>query len=265
MTRVAITGAAGRMGQALIRGADATPGLQVTAAIERDGHPLLGQDAGTVAGLGALGLAISADLARVGDADVLIDFSDARAVSAHVRMAAQLGKAVVIGTTGLDAATELEIRQAATRVGVVWSPNMSVGVNLLFELVKQAARALGLDYDAELVETHHRHKKDAPSGTALYLAKAVAAGREQDLAEVVCYGREGMPGARPRGEIGIHAVRSGAVVGDHVLTLASDTEIVSFSHRAMSRDVFAVGALRAAAWVAPQAPGLYGMRDVLAL
>lgn len=253
------------MGQALIRCADADPGLRVAAAIEWAEHPRLGQDAGTVAGLGALGLAITADLDQLAQAEVLIDFSDARAVARHVAAAVRHGKPVVIGTTGLDAETEVAIRQAATRVGVVWAPNMSLGVNLLFELVKQAARALGLDYDAELVETHHRHKKDAPSGTALYLAQAVAAGREQPLKDVACYGREGMPGARPRGEIGIHAVRSGSVVGDHVLTLASDTEIVGFSHRAMSRDAFAVGALRAAAWVARQAPGLYGMRDVLAL
>ncbi len=264
-TAIAITGAAGRMGQALLRLAAADAGLRVVAAIEREGHPLLGRDAGTAVGLEALGVTLSADLGAIAAADVVIDFSDPRAVARHVAEARGRGKALVIGTTGVAAATETAIREAAAEVGVVWAPNMSVGVNLLAELVRQAARVLGLDYDAEIVETHHRHKQDAPSGTALLLARAVAGGRDQSLEAVAVYGREGLTGARPAGEIGVHAVRSGAVVGDHVVTLASETEILGFSHRAMTRDVFAAGALRAAAWVAGRPPGLYGMRAVLGL
>lgn len=264
-TSIAIMGAAGRMGQILVRGVASCPGLRLAVAVERAGHPALGKDAGAVAAVAEVGVPLVADLDAVRGADVLIDFSDARATAAHVAAAVRHGKGMVIGTTGLDGDTEQAIRAAAGQIAVVWAPNMSLGVNLLFELLRQASRALGLDYDVEIVDTHHRHKKDAPSGTALYLAKAVALGRDQDLAEAACYGRVGMPGERPRGEIGIHALRSGSVVGDHVVTLASETEIVSLSHRAMGREAFAMGALRAAGWLAGRAPGLYGMRDVLAL
>jgi 4-hydroxy-tetrahydrodipicolinate reductase len=264
-TSIAIMGAAGRMGQSLVRCVPACPNLRLAVALERAGHPALGKDAGAVASIDEVGVPLVADLDAVSGADVLIDFSEARAVAAHVATAVRHGKGMVIGTTGLDGDTEQAIRTAAGRVAIVWAPNMSLGVNVLFELLRQASHALGLDYDVEIVDTHHRHKKDAPSGTAMYLAKAVALGRDQNLADAACYGRVGMPGERPRGEIGIHALRSGSIVGDHVVTLASETEVVGLSHRAMGRESFAMGALRAAGWLSGRSPGLYGMRDVLAL
>ena len=266
MTSVAILGAAGRMGEALIRCARALHTTRVVAAVERADHPGLGQDVGEAAGLGRIGVLLCADLVAAAEhAAVLIDFSDHRAVPGHAEVAVRLGKAMVIGTTGLDEGEARAVRAAAESIPVVWTPNMSLGVTLLFELVQQAARALGLDYDAEIVETHHRHKKDAPSGTGLHLAEAVARGRGQQLRDVACHGRDGIVGERPVGQIGIHAVRSGSVVGDHVVSLASETEIIELSHRALSRDAFAAGALRAAQWVAGRPAGLYGMKDVLGL
>ncbi|MDA0989884.1 MAG: 4-hydroxy-tetrahydrodipicolinate reductase [Verrucomicrobia bacterium] len=265
MTRLAILGAAGRMGSALVRCAQQLDTVDVAVAIDRQGHPAIGRDAGVVAGHGSIGVAISDDLATVRSADVLIDFTSHTAVPRHVQAAVDAGRAVVIGTTGLDEAETAAVHAAAKVVPVVWAPNMSLGVNLLFELVRQAAAVLGLDYDAEITETHHRHKTDAPSGTALGLAKAVAAGRQQQLADVACWGREGQVGARPKGEIGVHAIRAGDVIGDHTVILAGDNERLELSHRASSRDAFAMGALRAAHWAAQQPAGLYGMNDVLGL
>lgn len=264
-TTIAIMGAAGRMGQALIRGALQFPDLRVAAALERAEHPAAGRDAGVVAGVSPLCVNVATDLEAICAAEVLIDFTDHTAVPQHAEAAVRHGKGMVIGTTGLNAEETAAVHAAAKQIPIVWAPNMSLGVNLLFELVQQAARALGLDYDAEIVETHHRHKRDAPSGTALHLAKGVALGRGQDLKQVACYGREGITGERPRGEIGIHAVRAGGVVGDHIVSFSSEAEVVELSHRAMSRDTFALGALRAARWVAGRTPGLYGMKDVLGL
>lgn len=253
------------MGQTLIRCAAQFADLRITAAVERPDHPALGQDAGHVARVAPLGLAVTHDVAAVQASDVLIDFSDHRSVPGHAALAQKLAKCMVIGTTGLDAAETLAVQTAAKSVPIVWSPNMSLGVNLLVELVRQAAAALGTDYDIEIVETHHRHKQDAPSGTALYLAQGAASGRGRPLEELACYGRHGLTGERPRGQIGLHAVRSGGVVGDHVVSLGSDTEVVELSHRAITRDAFAVGALRAALWVAGRPAGLYGMKNVLGL
>ncbi len=253
------------MGQALVRCAAHFPDLRVVAAVERADHPDLGQDVGTLAGLRALGVGMAGTVDSAAVADVWIDFSDHRAVPTHAGLAAQYQKRMVIGTTGLDRVETQAVEAAARQTGIVWSPNMSLGVNLLVELVRQAAGALGLDYDIEIVEAHHKHKKDAPSGTALFLAKGAAAGRKQDLDAVACYGREGITGERPRGQIGIHALRAGSIVGDHTVALASDTEIIELTHRAVSRDAFAMGALRAAMWVAARPAGMYGMKDVLGL
>lgn len=266
MTTIAIIGAAGRMGQALIRGARPMTELKVTAAVEQAASPVVGKDAGLVAGLGEIGLRITSDLAAaVRSADVAIDFSFHEVVPQTALLAAQHGKGLVVGTTGLAPAERAAVEQAAKAVPIVWAPNMSVGVNLLFALVQQAAAALGLDYDAEVVEMHHRLKKDAPSGTALRLAEKVAEGRRQDFKAAAVYGREGLVGQRPRGEIGIHAVRGGDVVGDHTVIFAIEGERVELTHKASTRDTFARGALRAAVWLAGRKPGLYDMQDVLGL
>lgn len=265
MLRLAIQGAAGRMGQALIRGADRFDTLQVTVALEQPGHAGVGQDPGLLAGRGPLGLSITDDPAAIAEADVVIDFTFHTAVSINIPEADRQGKRYILGTTGLDAAETALVHDASGRMPIVWAPNMSLGMNVLFAMVKQAAAALGLDYDAEIIETHHRHKQDAPSGTALALARYLTEGRDQRLADVACYGREGMVGARPHGEVGVHAVRGGDIVGDHTVMLATDGERLELTHRASSRDAFAMGALRASLWLAERPAGLYDMQDVLGL
>jgi len=264
-TQIAVIGAAGRMGGALIRCADRFDALRVTAALERPGHDAVGTDAGLHAGRGELGVPIADDPGVLRDADVCIDFSFHASVPDHLRQAASLGKAFVLGATGLSDAESGEVAQAAETVPVVWAPNRSLCMNLLFALVEQAARALGTEYDAEIVEMHHRHKHDAPSGTALHLARRLAAARDQDPDAVACHGRHGEVGERPRGEIGIHALRGGDVVGEHTVSLAADGERIELAHRASSRENFAFGALKAARWVHGREAGLYDMQDVLGL
>ncbi len=267
MTNMAIIGAAGRMGQALVRCAPRFKELQLVAAVDRSDCPLLGRDSGTVAGTAETGVPMTADLAAaVRAAGVLVDFSFHAVVPATAQAAAAAGKALVLGTTGLTPAEEGTVRAAAQTIPIVWAPNMSLGVNLLFLLVKQAAAVLGLDYDVEIVETHHRFKKDAPSGTALRLAERVAEGRGQSFEDVACcYGRHGMSGERPKGQIAIHALRMGDVVGDHTVSFGVEGERVELTHKASSRDALAMGALRAAQWVAGRKPGLYDMGDILGL
>jgi len=266
MVKIVIIGAAGRMGRALVRCLRNHPGLRLVGAIETRECTLMGRDVGTVAGEGECGVLISDDLpASIAEADVLIDFSMHSAVPTHARMAADLGKGLVIGTTGLFPAEKAILQEAAQRIPIVWAPNMSVGVNLLFAMVRKAAGILGPEYDVEVTEMHHRHKKDAPSGTALRLAEKVAEGRGQDLKSVAAYGREGQTGERPVGQIGIHALRGGDIIGDHTVMFAIDGERVEFTHRATSRDTFAMGALRAAAWVLNRPPRIYDMQDVLGL
>jgi len=266
MTTIAIVGAAGRMGQALVRCAPRVPGLQVVAAVDRADHPQLGTDAGRLAGAAELGVRLSADVrAAAALADVLIDFSAHQAAPATAELAASLGKALVLGTTGLSDAEAAAVRAQTARIPIVWSPNMSLGVNVLFALARKAAATLGLDYDVEIVEAHHHHKKDAPSGTALGLAQEAAAGRGQNLKDVACYGRAGLVGERPRGQIGLHAVRGGDIVGDHTGYFAAESERLELTHRAGSRDCLALGALKAAAWVNGRGPALYTMKDVLGL
>jgi 4-hydroxy-tetrahydrodipicolinate reductase len=265
MTNVAILGAAGRMGGALLQCAQRNDDVSVVTAYDRPDHPDTGKDAGLLAGLDTLGVPLSGDLATLSAADAFIDFSFHTVVPDHAALAAREGKAFVLGTTGLSADEEAAVHEAAKQVPVVWAPNMSLGVNVLFSLAEQAARILDLDYDIEIVEMHHRHKKDAPSGTALGLAKSVTAGRDQALEDVANYGRVGDTGARPRGEIGIHALRGGDVVGDHTVTFATDGERIELSHRASSRDAFAMGALKAAAWAHGRPAGMYDMKAVLGL
>ena len=268
--KVLIVGAGGRMGLAMARliAQRAVPGLELVAAVDRAGAPLLGQDAGVAAGVPALGVVLGADLAAALAArpDVAVDFSSPSATAATAAQVAAAGVPWVVGTTGLGAAEQAAVAQAARKIPVVLSANMSLGVNLLYALVAQAARTLaGLRYDCEIVERHHRRKKDAPSGTALYLGEAAAQGFGWNLKDVAVDGRSGLPGERPEKEIGFHAVRGGDVVGDHAVLFAADGECLELSHRATSRDTLALGALRAAAWIPGRAPALYGMRDVLGL
>jgi len=265
MTGIVITGAAGRMGGALIRCAAAFKDLRVVGATEQDGNQAVGRDAGAVAGIGEIGVKIGETFETAPRGSVVIDFTAHAATAANARLASELGIAMVIGTTGLTDAEGEAVKRAAKKIPIVWAPNMGLGMNVLFALVRKAAETLGMRYDVEIVETHHRHKKDAPSGTALRLAGEVAAARKQDLKAVAAYGRNGQTGERPVGQIAIHALRMGDIVGDHTVSFAVDGERIELSHRATSRDAFAVGALRAAMWVAGRKPGLYDMHDVLGL
>lgn len=265
--KIAILGAAGRMGENLLRCAGKFEQCEIVAATERPGHPAIGSRVKAVCGALMNVEAIPDDLCYTdqwpGQAEAVIDFTFPTTVTDHLANAVKNGQAYVLGTTGLTDAEKQSVHEAAAKIPIVWAPNMSLGVNLLFELVRRSAAVLGPDYDAEIVEMHHRLKKDAPSGTALGLAEALAAGRGVDLKEVACYGREGMPGERPRGEIGIHALRGGAVVGDHTVMFVADEERIELTHRANSREAFATGALRAALWLQGRAPGIYTMRHVL--
>jgi 4-hydroxy-tetrahydrodipicolinate reductase len=253
--RVAVIGAAGRMGRELCRAALETEGLDLLGGTVEPGSPDLGADLGELSGAGRIDVVATED--PPADADVLIEFTTPEATLEHL----SYGKPHVIGTTGLSAEQLSRVEEAAASVPVVLAPNMSVGVNLLREVVKEMAAKL-TGYDLEVVETHHRNKKDAPSGTALFLARAAAEGRGQDLDEVAVYGREGMS-PRSEGEIGIHALRGGAVVGEHRLIFYSGGEEVEVVHRALSRRTFADGAMRAAKFAASAEPGLYSMADVL--
>jgi len=265
MIKVAIQGAAGRMGVALIRCVEQYEDITVAAALEVAGHPRLGEDAGAVAGLPANGVPITAGPDALDGCDVMIDFTFHEAAPGNSAAAAERGVAIVLGTTGLTEDETAAVHAAAERVPVVWAANMSLGINLLLELVRRAAAVLGPEYDAEIVEMHHRHKRDAPSGTALALANSLADGREQQLSEIANYGREGIVGERPVGELGIHAVRGGDVFGDHTVMFAGDGERVELVHKASSRDCFANGAMKATRWLIERAPGLYDMRAVLGL
>jgi len=253
------------MGLSMIRCASHFKDLRVVAAIDKPGDPAIGKNAGMLAGIGETDVVITDSLKTTAAAEVIVDFSFHTATAANARATADLGLGMVVGTTGLSEEEGLAVRKAAERIPIVWAPNMSMGVNVLFSLVSKAAETLGLRYDVEIVEAHHKHKKDAPSGTAIQLAKEVAAARNQDLNAVAVYGRHGQTGERPDGQIAIHSVRMGDVVGDHTVNFSVDGERLELSHRATSRDALAVGALRAAMWVARRKPGLYNMQDVLGL
>ena len=255
MTRVAIVGAAGRMGRELCRAALETEGIELAGGTEASGSPALGADLGELCGAGKMGVYATEDPPE--DAEVLIEFTTPEATIEHL----SYRKPVVVGTTGLSEELRTEVEKAAKSVPIVLAPNMSVGVNLLREVVRDLSAKLA-GYDIEVVETHHRNKKDAPSGTALLLARAAAEGRGQSLGEVAVYGREGVS-PRREGEIGVHALRGGAVVGEHRLIFYGLGEEVEVVHRALSRRTFADGALRAAKFLAGAKPGLYSMRDVL--
>jgi len=256
--RVAVLGPSGRMGRRVLELAAASGELEVAAAIDAPDSPLVGQSIG--------GVTIGGDLAAgLRGCEVYVDFTTPAATEAAARAAAGARIAAVVGTTGLGAAAERALDELAAVAPVLVAANFSLGVNLLLILAETAARALGPAVDVEVVELHHKHKRDAPSGTALALARALAAGRGQDLDQVLRTERSGEVGARPGGEIGVMAVRGGDVVGEHTAYLFGDGERIELTHRAASRDLFAAGALRAAAWLAGRAPGRYTMRDVLGL
>jgi len=259
-----VCGAAGRMGRLLVALAREDRDVAVVGAVEAPGHPALGRDAGEVAGGAALGVALVGELGPICRPEqVVLDFTAPEAALAHARVAAECGAGLVVGTTGLQADEDRELRSQAGRTRAVIAPNMSVGVTVLTELVAQAARLLGEGFEAEIVELHHHDKKDAPSGTALALGRAVAAARGQDFTRVGVLARQGLVGARGRHEIGVVALRAGDAVGDHTVVFGGLGERLELVHRAQSRECLARGALRAARWVASQPAGVYSMRDVL--
>jgi 4-hydroxy-tetrahydrodipicolinate reductase len=264
--RLIVAGAGGRMGRALTRVISETPGAVVTGALEAPGSELLGKDAGVLAGLPANGIKLSADLWTLSaDADGILDFTVPAATIANVAIAAERGLVHVIGTTGLSASDDAVIKSVTQRATVVKSGNMSLGVNLLAALVKRVAQSLDENFDIEILEMHHKSKIDAPSGTALMLGQAAAAGRKIALEERSARGRDGLTGARRSGDIGFASLRGGTAVGDHSVIFAGPMERIELTHRAEDRTMFAQGAVKAALWARNQKPGLYSMADVLGL
>ncbi len=266
MRRIAVMGAAGRMGKILIEAVQQAPGAGLTAAIDRPDSTLVGADAGELAALGRIGVPLSGDLARVADEfDVLIDFTHPSVTLKNLAFCRKAGKAMIIGTTGFSAEEKQRIAEAGKEIPIVFAANFSVGLNLCLKLLDTAARVLGDDVDIEIIEAHHRHKVDAPSGTALRLGEVVANALGRDLEKVAVYGREGQTGARDRETIGFATIRAGDVVGDHTVLFASEGERVEITHKASSRITFAKGAVRAAMWLEGREAGLYDMQDVLDL
>jgi len=264
--RVAVTGAAGRMGKVLLEAVHETQGLTLSAAIVHPESSLIGADAGEMAGLGRLGVKMVGQLQdAVDDFDVLIDFTAPELTVSNAEFCASSGKALVVGTTGLSSEQKDALASAGNAIPLVFAPNMSVGVNLLLNLLKTAAATLGDEYDVEIIEAHHRFKKDAPSGTALRLGEAVAEALGRNLEECAVYGREGITGERTRKEIGFETIRGGDVVGDHTVLFAGIGERIEITHKASSRMTFAQGAARAALWLEGRGAGLYDMQDVLSL
>jgi len=264
--KIVVVGCGGRMGRLLVRQVHGTPGVAVCGATEARGSELIGSDAGALAGVGEIGVHVLDDAAAaIAHAEAVIDFTAPEATAEHARLAAQAGAALIIGTTGAGPAETEVIEKAAHHVPVVWAPNFSVGVTLLMALTEQAAQILGPDYDIEVVEMHHRHKVDAPSGTALGLGRAAAKGRGVDHDEVKTAARDGHTGERHQGDIGYAVLRGGDVVGEHSVIFAAEGERVELTHKASARNLFAAGAVRAALWARARKAGLYSMKDVLGL
>ncbi len=266
MIKVAVIGAAGRMGGRLIHAVCEAEGLTLSGAIERTGHAQVGMDAGLIAGVGELGVSISDNLEKTMEqADVLIDFTFPEVTLNNLEVCAKLGKMVVSGSTGFTPEQKAQAARYAEQIPVVLAPNMSVGVNACFKLLKETAKILGPDFDVEVVELHHNKKKDSPSGTAVRMGEVVADALGRDYNQVANYHREGMCGERSKEEIGMQTVRGGDIVGEHTVYFIGMGERIEISHRAMSRDMFARGATRACQWLQNQQPGLYDMQDVLEL
>lgn len=266
MLNIAVTGAAGRMGARLINAVHQADEMQLTGAIEHAGHPACGQDAGILSGCGELGVILCDDLRQgLANADVLIDFTFPEVTLENARICAEMGKNLVIGSTGFTPEQREDLEQSSNGIAVVLAPNMSVGVNACFKLLKEAASILGQDFDVEIVEMHHNQKKDSPSGTAVRMGEIVADELGRDYNKVANFHREGMCGARTHAEIGMQTVRGGDIVGEHTAYFIGMGERIEISHRAMSRDMFARGAVRACRWLENQNAGLYDMQDVLEL
>lgn len=266
VAKLAVTGAAGRMGKMLMEAIAQQDNVVLVAAIERAESSLLGADAGELAGLGKNGVVVVGDLSQVVDQfDVLVDFTAPAATLSNAAICSKAGKAMVVGTTGFSEAEKAELMAYQQTMALCLAANYSTGVNVCLNLLEQAAKTLGDDYDIEIVEAHHRHKVDAPSGTALAMGEVIADTLDRDLNKVAVYGREGHTGARERETIGFATVRGGDVVGDHTVMFLADGERVEISHKASSRMAFARGAVRAAGWMAGKSAGHYDMRDVLGL
>ena len=266
MQRIAVMGAAGRMGKTLIEAVQQADGAQLSAAIDRADSSLVGADVGELVAQGKIGVNLSGDLNAVLDQfDVLIDFTHPSVTLKNLEICRAAGKAMIIGTTGFSPQEKQLLAEAGKQIPIVFAANFSVGVNLCLRLLDTAARVLGDDVDIEIIEAHHRHKVDAPSGTALRMGEVVANALGRDLQKVAVYGREGQTGARERETIGFATVRAGDVVGDHTVLFAADGERVEITHKASSRMTFAKGAVRAALWLQGRQPGLYDMQDVLGL
>lgn len=266
MVRLAVAGASGRMGRRIAALSREYEGLELAAAFEKTGHADVGKDIGDIIGVGALGVPVGDGLKEVvGKADVVVDFTHPEGTLENLKIAAEHGKAMVIGTTGFSKGALEEARALARKLPCVLSFNMSLGINLLLRVLRDIAGALGDDYDVEIVEAHHRQKKDAPSGTALMMGREIADALGRDFEADAVYARKGMIGERSRKEIGIQTIRAGDIVGEHTVIFGGLGERVEVTHRASSRDTFARGALRAAMWIAGKGTGLYTMQDVLGL
>ncbi|MCQ8118784.1 4-hydroxy-tetrahydrodipicolinate reductase [Methylomonas rosea] len=266
MVRIAVVGASGRMGLCLLKAALAAENAELTVAVSRPDSLAIGKDAGELAGIAAAGIKVGDDLAALTDRfDVLIDFTRPDASMSYIEICRQAGKKVVIGTTGYSDAQKAAIAEAAQDVAIVIAPNFSVGVNLSLKLLEMTAKVMGDYTDIEVIEAHHRHKVDAPSGTALRMGEVVAAALGRDLKDCAIYGREGDTGARDRKTIGFSTIRAGDIVGEHTVMFADEGERVEITHKATSRMTFANGAVRAAIWLADKQNGLFDMQDVLGL
>jgi 4-hydroxy-tetrahydrodipicolinate reductase len=262
MTRIAIAGSAGRMGRNLVLASSECSDIELTLALEREQNPALGSDSGMLAGMAENGIVI-VDRLDPGAFDVLIDFTHPSATTRHLDFCRQNAKKMVIGTTGCDAELEHKMELAGADIAILYAPNMSIGVNLCLELLQTAASVLGDDVDIEIIEAHHRHKVDAPSGTALKMGRVIADTLGRDLADCAVYGREGQTGARDRKTIGFETIRAGDIVGEHTVLFAAEGERIEITHKASSRMTFAHGAMRACRWIAQRENGLYAMQDVL--
>lgn len=266
MVKIAVAGARGRMGSRIAVLSTEYREIRLAGAFERKGHPDAGRDLGELLGLGSLSVNLSDNIAdALKDADVLIDFTQPASTLSNLKACVQADKSMVIGTTGFSGPEMEEIKKLAAGTRAVMAANMSLGINLLLKVVREIAQALGGDYDVEIIEAHHRHKKDAPSGTALKLAQAAAEGLKRNLDDVAVYARHGIIGERSASEIGIQTVRAGDIVGEHTVLFGGLGERIEVTHKVSNRDTFARGALRAALWLREQKPGLYDMQDVLGL
>ncbi len=266
MVKAIVAGASGRMGKRIINVINNTKEIVLVGAFERNDHPDIGRDVGIVAGIGEIGIKIEPSLSKILEkGDVVIDFTTPKSTYNNIKLVAEKGIAMVIGTTGIHGNMLDEIVSIAKKIRCVMAPNMSIGVNVMFKIAHDISKLLGNDYDTEIIELHHRFKKDAPSGTALRLAQIISASKGIKLDDVALYGRQGIIGERKKDEIGIHAVRAGDITGEHTIIFSSIGERLELTHKAHNRDNFARGAVKAAIWVVNQTPGLYDMQDVLGL